>query len=149
MKVILTQDVKGQGKKDDIVNVSDGYARNFLFPKKLAVELDAKTLNEIENRKASQQHKIAVETENAKAIEAKLAEALICIKVAGSPDGRLYGSVTSSDISDAVKAQLGIELDKRKLKLDDAIKAYGKYEIPVKLYQGITGKINLVVTADK
>lgn len=149
MKVILTQDVKGQGKKDQIINVSDGYARNFLFPKKLAVEADAKTLNDIKNREAAQKHRIEVETENAKAVKAQLEAAVVCMKCAGGQDGRLYGSVTSTDIADAVKAQLGIELDRRKLQLDEAIKAYGKYTIGVKLYTGITGTINLVVTADK
>ena len=149
MKVILTQDVKGQGKKDQIVNVSDGYARNFLFPKKLAVEADAKALNDIKNREAAEKHRIEVETANAKEIKEKLDAATVCMKCAGGPDGRLYGSVTSSDIADAVKAQLGIELDRRKLQLDEAIKAYGKYTVGVKLYAGISGAINLIVTAEK
>ena len=149
MKVILTQDVKGQGKKDQIVNVSDGYARNFLFPKKLAVEADAKALNDIKNREAAQKHRIEVDTANAKEIKEKLEAAVVCMKCAGSPDGRLFGSVTTSDIADAVKDQLGIEVDRRKLQLDEAIKAYGKYTVGVKLYAGISGAINLVVTADK
>ena len=149
MKVILTQDVKGQGKKDQIVNVSDGYARNFLFPKKLAVEADAKALNDIKNREAAEKHRIEVETANAKEIKEKLEAAVVCMKCAGGPDGRLYGSVTASDIADAVKAQLGVEIDRRKLQLNEAIKAYGKYTVGVKLYAGISGAINLVVTADK
>ena len=149
MKVILTQDVKGQGKKDQIVNVSDGYARNFLFPKKLAVEADAKALNDIKKREAAEKHRIEVETANAKEIKGKLEAAVVCMKCAGGPDGRLYGSVTASDIADAVKAQLGVEVDRRKLQLDEAIKAYGKYTVGIKLYAGISGAINLVVTADK
>ena len=149
MKVILTQDVKGQGTKDQVINVSDGYARNFLFPKKLAVEADAKAMNDIKNREAAQKHKIELETAKANSVSERLASSQVCIKVPGSPDGRLYGSVTANDIAEAVKAQTGVEIDRRKLKLDEAIKGYGKYEVQVKLYQGITGTVNLIVTADK
>ncbi|MBQ4054372.1 MAG: 50S ribosomal protein L9 [Clostridia bacterium] len=148
MKVVLLKDVKGQGKKDAVVNVSDGYARNFLFPRGLAVEADAKIMNEIKNREASEAHRIKVETEEAKATAAKLESSLVKIAVPAGADGRLYGSVTAMDIASAANTQLGLELDRRKLQLGQAIKAYGKYEIEIKLAHGITGKINLLV-ADK
>jgi len=148
MKVVLLKDVKGQGKKDAVVNVSDGYARNFLFPRGLAVEADAKIMNEIKNREASEAHRIKVETEEAKATAAKLESSLVKIALPAVADGRLYGSVTAMDIASAANTQLGLELDRRKLQLGQAIKAYGKYEIEIKLAHGITGKINLLV-ADK
>ena len=133
MKVLLLQDVKGQGKKDQIVNVSDGYARNFLFPKKLAVVADKKAMNEAQGREDARLHKIETERAAAKDTAAKL-------------EGRLYGSVTSSEIADELKKQCGIEVDRRKIQLDGPIKAFGSYTVDVKLYPEIVGKINLVVT---
>lgn len=148
MKVVLLKDVKGQGKKDAVVNVSDGYARNFLFPRGLAVEADAKIMNEIKNREASEAHRVKVETDEAKATAAKLEANLVKIAVPAGADGRLYGSVTAMDIASAANTQLGLDLDRRKLQLGNAIKSYGKYEIEIKLAHGIVGKINLLV-ADK
>ncbi len=148
MKVVLLKDVKGQGKKDAVVNVSDGYARNFLFPRGLAVEADAKIMNEIKNREASEAHRVKVETDEAKATAAKLESNLVKIAVPAGADGRLYGSVTAMDIASAANTQLGLDLDRRKLQLGNAIKSYGKYEIEIKLAHGIVGKINLLV-ADK
>ena len=148
MKVVLLKDVKGQGKKDAVVNVSDGYARNFLFPRGLAVEADAKIMNEIKIREASEAHRVKVETEEAKATAAKLESSLVKIAVPAGADGRLYGSVTAMDIASAANTQLGLDLDRRNLQLGSAIKSYGKYEIEIKLAHGIVGKINLLV-ADK
>lgn len=145
MKVVLTKDVKAQGKAGQIINVSDGYARNFLFPKGLAIEADAKALNEIKNREASEKHKIEVETAKANEIAQKLSQVSVKIPCQSGADSRLYGSVTSKDICDQLKKQHGIEVDKRKIQLSDAIKAYGTYTVEVKLYNGITGKINVVV----
>ncbi|MBE6686490.1 MAG: 50S ribosomal protein L9 [Ruminococcaceae bacterium] len=145
MKVVLLKDVKAQGKAGQIVNVSDGYARNFLFPKGLAIEADAKALNEIKNREASQQHKIDVETQNAKDIAAKLEAVSVKIACQSGADGRLYGSVTTKDIAEELKKQHGIEIDKRKLVLNEAIKSYGTYQAEAKLYSGIVGKVNVVV----
>jgi len=146
MKVVLLKDVKGQGKAGQVVEVSDGYARNFLLPKKLAVEADAKALNEIKNKEAAQKFKI--ETERAKALETakKLESTILRIKMASGGDGKLYGSVTSKDIAEKLAAEFGIEIDKRKIELDNPIKAYGSYTIPVKLYNDVTGKINVIVT---
>lgn len=144
MKVILTKDVKAQGKAGQIINVSDGYARNFLFPKGLAIEADAKAMNEIKNKEASEKHKIEVETNAAKATAEKLAGVQVKIKCQSGGDGRLYGSVTSKDVAEELKKQHGIEIDKRKLQMD-AIKAYGNYTVDVKLYNGIVGKVNILV----
>ena len=138
MKVVLLKDVKGQGKKDAVVNVSDGYARNFLFPRGLAVEADAKIMNEIKNREASEAHRIKVETEEAKATAAKLESSLVKIAVPAGADGRLYGSVTAKDIAEELKKKLGVEVDKRKITLKETIKAYGKYSVEVKILADIT-----------
>ena len=146
MKVLLLQDVKGQGKKDQIVNVSDGYARNFLFPKKLAVVADKKAMNEAQGREDARLHKIETERAAAKDTAAKLEGAVVKIGAQAGADGRLYGSVTSSEIADELKKQCGIEVDRRKIQLDGPIKAFGSYTVDVKLYPEIVGKINLVVT---
>lgn len=146
MKVVLLQDVKGQGKKDQIINVSDGYARNFLFPKKLAAVADAKVLNEIANKEASEKHKKELEIAAAKELAAKLTAVVVKLTLPCGADGKIYGSVTTKDIAEAVNKQHGIEIDKRKIVLDAAIKAYGNYSVDVKLYPEIVGKINVVVT---
>ena len=145
MKVILTQDVKGQGKKDQIIEVSDGYARNFLLPKKLAIMADAKALNEAKNKEASKNHKIAVETAEAKDIAQKLEGILVKIGSKSGADGKLYGAVTNKDVADALEAQHKIVIDKKKITISNPIKSYGKYEIDVKLYTDVSGKINLLV----
>ena len=145
MKVVLLADVKGQGKKDQIINVSDGYARNFLFPRKLALEADAKVLNEIKGREESQKHKIEVETAEAKALAVKLDTLLIKIPATCGADGRLYGSITAKDIAEKLAKDHGITVDKRKIQLSDAIRAYGKYDLDVKLYTDVVGKIHVLV----
>ena len=145
MKVVLLADVKGQGKKNDIINVSDGYARNFLLPRKLAVEADAKVLNEIKGREDSRKHKIEVETAEAKALAAKLDTILVKIHASSGADGRLYGSITSKDIAEKLEKEYGIVVDKRKIQLSDPIRAYGKYDLDVKLYTDIVGKVHVLV----
>lgn len=145
MKVVLLKDVKGQGKKDDVVNVSDGYARNFLFPKGLAVEAGSKIMNEIKNRESSKQHKIEVEKAAANEIKAKLEGVVVKISGKSGADGRLYGSVTSSDIAAELEKQHGITVDRRKIAVETPVKAFGSYTFDVKLYPEITGKINVVV----
>ena len=145
MKVLLLQDVKAQGKKGEVVNVSDGYARNFLFPKKLAVEADAKIMNDIKNKESAKQHKIELEKQAARDTAAKLQSVVVKIRIQAGTDGRVYGSVTSKDIAEALMEQHGIEIDKRKIVLDAPIKNYGTYTLDVKLYPEIAGKINVVV----
>jgi large subunit ribosomal protein L9 len=148
MKVVLLQDVKGQGKKDQIVEVSDGYARNFLFPKKLAAVADAKVMNDIKNKEAAREYKIEQEKKNAREIAAKLQSIVVKLKIQQGADGKFYGSVTTKDIGEALAAQHKIEIDRRKIVLDSPIKAYGTYTVDVKLYPEISGKINVVVAAN-
>ena len=146
MKLILTQDVKGQGKKDQVINVSDGYARNFLIPKGLAVPADAKSMNEIKNREESRLHKIETEKAAAKETAAKLEKITVKIISQAGGDGRLYGSVTAKDIAEALEKQHGIVIDRRKLTLPEPIKSFGTYNTEVKLYTEITGKIKVTVS---
>jgi ribosomal protein L9 len=145
MKVILLQDVKAQGKKGEVINVSDGYARNFLFPKGLAAEADAKVMNELKNREASMKHKAEVDKQNALDLAAKLESVLVKIANPAGADGRLYGSVTTKDIAEALKAQYGIDIDKRKLTSSETIKHFGNYTIDVKIHPDVSGKINVLV----
>ncbi|MCQ2427381.1 MAG: 50S ribosomal protein L9 [Clostridia bacterium] len=145
MKVILTQDVKSQGKKGDVITVSDGYGFNYLLKNKLAVIADAQALNEAKNREASKQHKIEVEKAEAKAVAEKLAASVVKLELPGTED-RLYGSVTAKDIAEALAAQHSVEIDKRKIVMGEQIRTYGTYTLDVKLYTEITGKINLVVS---
>lgn len=146
MKVVLLKDVKGQGKKDSVVTVSDGYARNFLFPKGLAVAADAKAMNDIKNKEASKQHKIDLEIAAAKELKAKLETVVVKIKGKAGADGKLYGSVTTSDISEELKKQHSLEVDRRKIVSDGPIKAFGTYSLDVKLYPEIIGTISVVVS---
>lgn len=149
MKVLLLADVKSQGKKDQIIEVSDGYARNFLFPKKLAVPADAKALNEARGKEEARLHRIEVEKAEANATAAKLAAATVKLTCQAGGDGRLYGSITSKDIADELKRAHGVEIDKRKIQLDAPIKAFGTYQLDVKLYPEIVGKLTVVVTDAK
>lgn len=144
MKVVLLADVKGSGKKDQIVDVSDGYARNFLFPKKLAIPADNQAITIIKNKEASQAHKIEVERAEARDIAAKLETVVVKIESGAGADDRLYGAVTSKDVVEALKAQHGIALDKRKVTMDP-IKTLGKYTPAVKLYTDISGVIHVHV----
>lgn len=145
MKVILCADVKGQGKKDQIVEVSDGYARNFLFPKKLAIPADAKAMNEVKNKEASRQHKLDVEKQQALDIAEKLKSIVVTFVYAAGPDKKLYGSVTAKNIADALKRDHGIDIDKRKITLREPIKAFGNFQADVRLFADVDGKITISV----
>ena len=145
MKVLLLQDVKGQGKKDQIINVSDGYARNFLFPKKLAVEVDAKVLNDVKNKEAAKKRKEELERQAALEIASKFESIIVKIYMSAGADNKFFGSVTSKEIAEALEAQHGIEIDKRKIVLADAIKTFGTHTVDVKLYPEITGKLNVLI----
>ena len=145
MQVILTCDVKGQGKKDQIINVSDGYARNFLFPKRLAVPADKKAIKDVQNREASRLHRLELEKAEALEQAERLSALLVKIKMGAGADGRLYGSVTSKDISEALEREHGIVVDRRKIVVNEPIKAYGSYVLDVKLFPEVTGRINLLV----
>ncbi len=147
MKVILTADVKGQGKKDQMVEVSDGYARNFLFPKKLAIPADSKAINEMKNKESSKQHKIDVERQNALDIQKKLEDIVLVFEYSAGPDKKLYGSVTTKDIAEELAKRHGITLDKKKMSLPVPIKSYGRFTANVALFSGIVGKITVEVTS--
>ena len=145
MKVILLCDVKGQGKKDQIVEVSDGYARNFLFPQKKAVPADAKATSELRSKEESKQFRIAEDRKAAEALADKINKVEINIKVGHGQDGRLYGSVTAKDIAEELKKAIGSDVDKRKIQLKDVIKAYGKYSIDIKILADIGATFTLNV----
>ncbi len=147
MKVVLLTDVKGQGKKDQIIDVSDGYARNFLLPRKLAVEATATVLNEIKGRDAALKHKQEVELAEARSLAAKLDALLIKIPAASGADGRLYGSITTKEIAERIAKEHGLTVDKRKIQLSDPIRAYGRYDLDVKLHPEVTGKLHVLVCA--
>lgn len=146
MKVLLLADVKGQGKKDQIVEVSDGYARNFLFPKKLAVAADNKVLSEAKSKEESKQFRLKEEKAEAKALAEKLGKLTVKIIASSGADSRLYGSVTTKDIAEALAKQHGIEIDKRKLSLSENIKTYGTYNVEVKVYPEISATLKVTVT---
>lgn len=141
MKVILLSDVKGSGKKGEVVNVSDGYARNFLLPKNLAREANAQALNELNNEIQAKEHKIEVQKgealENAKIIDGKT----IKISASAGKNGKLFGSVTSKEICKEIKNSFGVDVDKRKISLTTEIKTYGTYECEVKLFNGVSAKV--------
>ncbi len=145
MKVILTQDVKGLGKKGELVNASDGYARNFLFPRKLAAEANSQAMTELKNREDSKKHRIEVETQQAKASADKIKGKTVKVTAKAGQGGRLFGSVTAKEIAAVMKTQFGIDIDKRKITVDD-IKAFGTYPATVKLYQGVTAEFSVTVT---
>ena len=145
MKVILLQNVKGLGKKDEMVEAAEGYARNYLIPKKLAILADNKAQNELKGKESSRQFKIDEETRAAKETAAKLEGTVVKIRSASGADGRLYGAVTAKDIAETLERNFGIKVDKRKLELPDAIKSYGTFSVTVKLYADVSGKFTVVV----
>lgn len=140
MDVILNADVKGLGKKGELVKTSDGYARNFLFPRNLAVEANAQAMTELKNREQSKQHKIDVATQQAKESAEKLEGKTIKLTAKAGKNGKLFGSVTSKEIAEKIKAQFSIDIDKRKVSVED-IKNFGTYTAEVKLYTGISAKV--------
>jgi len=148
MKVILLEDVKALGKKGDIVNVSDGYARNAILPKKLGVEATSKALNDL---KLQHQHadKVAAENlENAKELAKVIEQKKVIVKIKTGEGGRIFGSVSTKEIAQAAKEQTGLDLDKKKMQLTDAIKALGTYEVPVKLHPKVTTKLMVQVVEE-
>ena len=145
MKVILLQDVKGQGKKGQLIDVSDGYARNFLLPRKLAQEATADNINTMKMNDKAMQEKRQREREQALALSKELKEMTLVVTAKGGGAGRLFGSITTQEIADAIKAQEGIDIDKRKIVLDGQIKTVGDYKVKVKLGYEITAELKLRV----
>ena len=146
MKVILTQDVKAQGKNGQMIDVADGYGRNYLIARGLAIPADNKSINEMKNREASAKHKIEVEKQEARDVAAKLEGIMLKFSASAGADGKLYGSVTSKDIAEKLEKEYSVIIDKRKIVLSDPIKTFGAFTIDVKLYPEIGGKINVTVT---
>lgn len=144
MKVVLLADVKGKGKKGELVTVSDGYARNFLFPKNLAVEADSAAMGELRSREESKAHHIAVEKQQATDLANKISGANIVIKAKAGSGGKLFGAVTSKEVSAELKKLFNIDVDKRKVSMKD-IKSFGEYTAEVKFYTGISASINIKV----
>lgn len=145
MKVILLQDVKGTGKKNQLVNVSDGYARNFLFVKKLAIEATVDNLQKLKEFNLSQDLKKQKEIENAKELAKKIEEIKIHIKVKSGETGKIFGGVTSTQIMEELKTQENINIDKKKILLEEPIKLLGAYTVTIKLYEGISAKLRVNV----
>ncbi len=145
MKVILQQDVKGMGKKGELVNVSDGYARNYLFPRKIAIEANAQAMTEYNNRENAKRHHEEMERENAGRTASSINGQTVKIKAKAGSAGRLFGSVTSKEIADAVNSAFHVAVDKKKISVDADIKAFGTYTAEVKLYPGISAKVYVAV----
>ncbi len=144
MKVILNQDVKGLGKKGELVNASDGYAKNYLIPRKIASIADAAAMNELKNREASKAYQLAKEKENAENAAKALNGKTIKISAKAGANGRLFGSVTSKEISEKIKELYDIDIDKKRIVTDD-IRSFGTYECTLKIYTGVTATVYIMV----
>ena len=149
MKVILLQDIKGSGKKNDIITVSDGYARNFLFPKRMAVEATQGAAKEIEKKRAATRQREIEQQAIAQAKAKELKDKVIIVKAKCGDKGRLYGSVTTQEIADALKAQHAVEIDKRKIDLRETVRSVGEVQVTVRIYPNITTNMIVRVTGDK
>lgn len=147
MKVILLQDVKGLGKKGELVNASDGYVRNFLFPKNMAKEANAQAMNELKNAEQSKQYKIDTAIAQANKFKSDLEGSVFTMSAKAGSNGKLFGSITSKEISAEIKKQKGIDVDKRKITLLSDIKTCGEYDVEIKLYTGIMAKVKVEVKA--
>ena len=148
MKVILLEDVKSLGKKGQIVNVSDGYARNFVLPKKLGLEATSKNLNDLKLQKANEEKVAKQILEEAKELAKKVEAGKVEVKIKVGEGGRTFGSVSTKEIAVAVKEQMGYDIDKKKIQLKDAIKTLGTHVVPVKLHQKVTAELKVIVTEE-
>ena len=144
MKVILKADIKGVGKKDEVINASDGYARNFLFPKNLAVEANAENMSKLK-AKNSNAYKKSQEKEEAKKIAEKLSKILLKIPVKAGENGKIFGGVSAKEVSDLLKEEYKIEVDKKKIELKETIKTLGVRTLTIKLYEGVIGNLKIDV----
>ena len=145
MKVVLLQDVRSIGKKGDLKKVSDGYARNYLLPRKLAKEANAQAMNELKNAENAKAYKIRTETENAQKNADLLTGKTLKIYAKPGQGGKIFGSVTAKDLAEEIKKQFGLEVDKRKIVLDSDIKAFGSFNFDVKFYSGIAATMTVAV----
>lgn len=149
MKVILNQDVKGQGKKGDLINVSDGYARNFLLPRNLAKEATKENINVMKSQQESKEYRQQVELEEAQATAKKIDEAVVTLSAKAGDNGKLFGSITSKDVSEALTMQHHIKIDKKKFVMPDGIKTLGVTTVDVKVHPGVTAKLKVEVKETK
>lgn len=148
MEVVLLQDVKTLGKKDAIVTVNDGYARNFLFPKKLAVEATKANLNTLKQQLAAAKRLAEQQLEEARAQAAEMEKIQVRIPVKIGANGKLFGAVSSREIAEALKKQWGVEIDKKKIQLDEAIKTAGEQQVAVKLHKDVTAKLTVIIVEE-
>ena len=148
MKVILTKDVKGSGKKGDVLNVADGYARNYLIGKGFAVEATQKNLNDLQGKKSSEQHKIDVEIADNKALVAKISDKEVVIKAKAGQGGKLFGAVTGAIVSEELKKQYGVDVDKKKIALSSEIKTFGDFSANIKLTHGVSCSVKIKVVEE-
>lgn len=146
MQVVLLEDVKALGKKGQIVNVNDGYARNFILPKKLGVEATSKNLNDLKLQKANADKQAAEQLAAAKELAAKIEALSVNLTMKAGEGGRAFGSVSGKEIAAAVSEQLGLDIDKKKMVLPEPIKTFGTHEVPVKLHRDVTAKLSVKVT---
>lgn len=146
MEIILLEDVKSLGKKGQKVTVNDGYARNFILPKKLGIEANAKNLNDLKLKQANDAKVEAQKIADAKALAESLKEKAVVLKIRSGEGGKLFGSVSTKEIAEAAKAQLGLELDKKKMQQTEPIKTLGTHIIPIKLYKEVSGELTVKVT---
>ena len=148
MKVILKADIKGVGKKDQVINASDGYARNFLFPKNLAVEANAENIGKLKAKQDSNAFKKSQEKEEAMNIAEKLSKIILKIKVKAGGNGKIFGGVSTKEIAENLEKQYQIKVDKKKIVLDEAIKNLGMFDVEIKLFEGVVGKVKVNVISE-
>ena len=146
MKIILLQDEKKLGKKGDIIEASEGYARNYILPKKIGVEATPKTMNDLKLKKANDEKVAREQLEAAQAMAADLENRQVLVKIKAGEGGKAFGSVSSKEIAAAYKEQHGLDIDKKKIVLPESLKNFGTYEVPVKLHPQVTGKLTVKVT---
>jgi large subunit ribosomal protein L9 len=149
MKVILSKDVQGTGKAGEVKEVADGYARNYLIPRKLAIPASGGALKNVEQKKASAQKKVAAEEAAARALADRLTSAPVVLTAKVGDQGRLYGSITSSDIADQLSAHLGLPIDKRKIELDEPIRQLGTFEVTIRLHRAVSAAVKVDVQPAK
>jgi len=147
MKVILLEDVKGTGKKGQVVNASDGHARNFLFPRKLAIEATGANLASLDAQQKKAEHKVAVEVKSAQELAAKLQAKPVVVSAKVGDKGRMFGSISNKEVAEAILSQLGVQLDKKKIVLTEPVKAVGAYTATAKLHPKVSAKIDFEVAA--
>lgn len=145
MKVILLQDVKSLGKKGEIVNVNDGYARNFILPKKMGVEATGKNLNDLKLQKNNEKKVAQEQLDSAKTLAEKIGQGKVELAIKAGEGGKVFGSVSSKEIAAAVKEQMGLDVDKKKIQLKETIKSLGTHNVPVKLHPEVTAELKVIV----